>query len=914
MATIYTSSDKLDIVYGNDGLPLPVGSYLKYCEGGTTLLKTIYASDGTTEVGNPVDINAYGRPDYQVTLGAGQYTVYAHKYVGDGIDFITPENWELDHSWKEQGRPTSAAATVSPVIAETIAELRTLDSTDASVVTLAGYYARGDKPAITYTWDSTSMAADDLGYTIRNPLIAVGCWVHKPATQVDVRDYGLKPNSTGIPFYASATAAIAYAASYKLALYFAPGIYEASTGTMTLSVHTIMDKASFKCTGGALNIYFNSTFDIRGTESLQNAAAAYPTYLHFNNSEDVTPVDLRWCHFRQDGATDDGYRFKLSLDATAPYILPNYPVIFTGVTWMTDLTANVTVPHKIIYRESGKLKMQQGTYTCTFAYPGSMLNETEGAGGFRSEILHYSNVSKYRFTQGYKMYSSWFGTSGSVNIAPYLSDWNPYVGQGMQFVLDAPNAWFETSVATNANWLSNFVLVYQGGHIVLTGSGNFHIPNMPDVNAQIISCSTPRVVCGKGRVRVSNFYDLSDVDLATRSAIHCAITGGCDLDLEGNAWSMSTGVTTSISTNPITVYRGSLTMGASITAMYLTGGSSTALTFRDVTFLTGSTTATVLGIGGASMRNIKFDNCRVYGTDTTNSALIRWTGGAIGDVTVTGTEATCKWLFYSELGNTTYATGTLNVFNNRGFICDLRWWGALARISNNEIAGSSTGYWTINSSTPSIISNNRFYQCDLFCEGYGTTNPVIKHIVTGNTFESTVTKWSRVVYSALYAGTRLYGATSTGNNFLSSVYVGDSHPLLTSGAGTFATTYNQANISNNSYQHIMGAASYFVDSATEDILSMTIAEANIPAADVNEVVYVYLDAPTTMFSPAPQFSGQFLANSSMDTGYNYKYELIGMDTYWNGSATKLKVILRKVFNDAVLGGDFPFTFTYRICR
>lgn len=140
-----------------------------------TYAKLYTFADGEySDAANPQLLDSEGRLPSAVYFDAAVVTVKLEKYTGDssmGSDDES-EHWELVDTydtgmeWKEE---TSG-------FAASIADLKTVD-TDASPVTVTGYYTEGDSPSRTYFWDADSTAAEDGGYIVASSSTSKGRWI-----------------------------------------------------------------------------------------------------------------------------------------------------------------------------------------------------------------------------------------------------------------------------------------------------------------------------------------------------------------------------------------------------------------------------------------------------------------------------------------------------------------------------------------------------------------------------------------------------------------------------------------------------------------------------------------------------------------------------------------------------------------
>jgi len=194
-----------------------------FCETGTTTSKNIFDKDGNALV-NPILTNADGRTDVQVIL-EGDYTAYFYRYIGTDalMDDADPDNWLLLYNELILEGGTSGSVTTSTNV-ETVAELKALSVSDAYFsVILLGYYAGGDKPAVTYTWYPLSTTDEDGGSVIASTTTVTGRWILTIPQIIDVRDFGVVPNTdttTQSVYSSQLTACLTYAEKVKRSVKF----------------------------------------------------------------------------------------------------------------------------------------------------------------------------------------------------------------------------------------------------------------------------------------------------------------------------------------------------------------------------------------------------------------------------------------------------------------------------------------------------------------------------------------------------------------------------------------------------------------------------------------------------------------------------------------------------------------------
>lgn len=214
--------DSWNVIFDSHNKPL-LGK-LEFYEVETTSLKTIYDVDGN-ELLNPIYVN--GRPDTQIMLGEGDYSVKFFEYIGHG-DMRNDEEYSNWHDYKTiilRDDSTSADVMLDVNSVVTINDLKNLKNMqDGDVVQVIGYFTKEDCPARLYVWHSENGRDDDGGVIIKSNETTVGYWEMKiPGSYIDVRWYGDIPSnfaSASSSNLSQRTKAAAAANYYKKDLYF----------------------------------------------------------------------------------------------------------------------------------------------------------------------------------------------------------------------------------------------------------------------------------------------------------------------------------------------------------------------------------------------------------------------------------------------------------------------------------------------------------------------------------------------------------------------------------------------------------------------------------------------------------------------------------------------------------------------
>ena len=241
----------------------------------------VYARDNATDQfipnGTSVFTNSSGQLEPQVFLDDHDYLIVFDKYIGHG----TMSEDDEQESWEEQGSAVDRYNTLGIVLEgdslraiSTIAELRqTAGIDDGEVVTLLGYEAAGDKPAINYIWQANNADPDDGGSTIGSA--PRGRWVMLDVpSPMDVRHFGAFPTASMVvnaPQRNKVQLANDYAHSRSLGLYFPASDTACYYDITSLTLYDV------DCNPGARVFAYSSSTDTRivGIRKIYCASGTY---------------------------------------------------------------------------------------------------------------------------------------------------------------------------------------------------------------------------------------------------------------------------------------------------------------------------------------------------------------------------------------------------------------------------------------------------------------------------------------------------------------------------------------------------------------------------------------------------------------------------------------------------------------
>lgn len=170
------------------GYPI-TGDRLAFFVDGTETLATIYDANENA-IQNPVKI-VNGHTEKQVFLPNTDIRIVQQTLVDEEEDY-----WEPVATWVDKPGQYNVNVVGGIPSVKTVAALRTTDVNVGTVI-LLGYNAEGDKPQLTYVWDSASTATDDNGMVIASSNETTGRWKALIESEyIDIRHYGIFPKVT----------------------------------------------------------------------------------------------------------------------------------------------------------------------------------------------------------------------------------------------------------------------------------------------------------------------------------------------------------------------------------------------------------------------------------------------------------------------------------------------------------------------------------------------------------------------------------------------------------------------------------------------------------------------------------------------------------------------------------------------
>lgn len=272
-------TDQWQVLFDENGKPL-IGR-VKFMEADASQFKHIYYEDehgDETLAPNPCYTLQDGRLEHQIFLDYGAYTCIVEKFNGEDVSSMT-DYADDDSYWTELKRfkvyggeeKNPSSGDIDSGFVDTIADLRLVDPTEHSVVSVIGYYTREDGiDPRTYVWEEENDDAEDYGSTIVSSVqgfINAGRWklCEKPilaATTFGVFPYGTSSASASdLSIKATALAAFANGSSVCSKVAFESGRYYFAPGTRLSFLKEVI-------TGCTSSIQNTIRFDMDGIQDL----------------------------------------------------------------------------------------------------------------------------------------------------------------------------------------------------------------------------------------------------------------------------------------------------------------------------------------------------------------------------------------------------------------------------------------------------------------------------------------------------------------------------------------------------------------------------------------------------------------------------------------------------------------------
>lgn len=754
------------VTFDKSGNPNSFGR-VTFCAIGTTTKKDIWNdSDLTIGIENPLYFDAGGRLEKDVYLEVGDYTVYYEKYEGTGNSKTAPDSdFSTIYDADVAGKEAPASTNGSKIQVNTIAELRLIE-TPSEPVDVLSYNAVGDCFSRTYYWDPTSTEDDNYGSIIKATSQFTGRYKTKFSNVIDVRTFGIFPGSDSTKnSQLNALISFVNSSTEVHTIYFPTGTYYFVAGTFTFATKVILDKDVKFAIDGArtLNIYFNGDYDIQTLNPLvRNKAALTYVKIYFNSGI----VKSCWYGIGGDYVNGD-------ID------------ILTAISQRALTTVDING----LYYAKG-LSIPTFLYDVNFVTGGQIVIDA-GRIIFSGCKVRNINASYPLLRNAGGSWSSlWLTNNADItsNAFKNCNDTMDVVLTGIQTYSTTSFFTFDSDVVFVGAYTDSGELHFKHSKGTITSLTNFATFKTFDCDdtGPIFSNNVLVAILNKP-VKASWFRKYTDVDnsIGFADALRCACKGSglldlCNLTFEINSGSTISNINTALPS--MEVYNGFINIRtASIDFMKFTVDIP-KITFKNIT---GN------GFGFDSYTNfIKLDGNHGYRGLTIDRCSFEWLN------LVTSLQGT---ILDYRLINSKVGTGCSVYIGKplyKVLVKDNEYINGSTQLEAQTLIMSNNNFEIVGScnikARESIISNNRFNLTDLYVEDDSGS---IKTNINNNIFQSTDSKWSRIMFNTYTANTKFKGTSVCGNSFTGSV----SADLITIGTtGTFSTSAQDIVIANNS--------------------------------------------------------------------------------------------------------------------
>lgn len=782
------STDKRPVYLDSLGQPMASGK-LVYTDTATIpVAKTIYVDTLDTEGANPQDLDASGRTATEIFLDTGDYRVTAYRFTGVDpiVEPFPGPTWVLDHSWLEEGRAVVGPVDPTSILnVPTMAALALVDPVLYQRVNVLGYYEEGDVGPRFFEWDPNNALNGNLGTIVKYGTSTLGSWVHSIGNtdHIDVRVFGALPG--GIVARNSNIAAACYYISNgggsPRSLYFPSGTYAVAGDTLQyFNCPVRIDAAVYfrnVAPATTYSLQFNSSFDISKTDAFCSGLSAPGSVVDLvfagTGIDDPTVRDC-WWHFGPKTSVDN-YELFNRIVTQVPV---GYTIVTTGrYSFVTSIPASIVVPQHLRFEGMGRIESDLHTQYVEFVGTGGITNNTWITAPGQLQTVRgvllpgSSGTQQFKFTNCPEVRSSWFATDNGDQKTLDLCKAVLACGDatpGTKFVFDHPRNVF-SSTGLLAEQGMNYVFAHESGVVERSGT-------TPTSQVVMTNCdfggeyfiSGPGFVVGGQVNNISNWVPpaptAADINKAWKYSLESALTLDGILDLCGNSVPLSdTTVLNRANMASALVRNGTLTLDNNYTILSIAGAIDT-LRFENVTVSSTANTPLVQVTTGGSIEKLILEQLQFNSSGSACDMIVTSGSGTIGVLDIGHCVTSC-----SNVVNALTGILNINVHDNGSLTGDLITDQCCVLASNNKITGGAYGMWKMACYDSVVVTGNRFYQCDLWIyDKEGTVDAV----VNGNQFESTDTKWSRIIYYARTINTHFTGAIATGNSFTGSLTTG----------------------------------------------------------------------------------------------------------------------------------------------
>ena len=776
-----SSTDKRPVYFGSDGLPLRNGSIAYFEHGSTTTPKTVYTDAARTVAAlNPQILGIDGRTPTEIYLGEGAYTIQSFMFGS-----VTHDN-----RWDDYGIVPETATSITNITnVATIAALAAIDTSLFQRAYVLGYYSEGDLYTRYYEWVTGDTQAGNGGTVIKRGSGGAGSWILRLGNTdvLDVRIFGaIAGGST--PRNGSIHQAEAQIAANKFlpqTLYFPQGTYcVAGNDTQYLNCITKLDLGVYfsnKAISTTYTLKFMNTFKILGTAPLKAGFSPGTVTIQFLNDTDNSEVNLAWLGV-VNTSSDQGERLRIAVAS----VNANYTLYCDSRVTISVLTQDFSIPNTIRFEGTGGFILNQFAHYIEFVGSGRIINDTSVTYYsnppvhrgvlFQGPAIGSSAYSYLKFTNYEEIRSSWFADDvGDGNTIPldYLfinangqNSGTVVITQNTPFIFDHPVSLF-SNLGTSQLMTANVIFKHEYGLVSKkTGSGHVWLTNSDFGNEYIFGTNGFIVACDKALIPwwIPPSATTDQLTNAWVSGINSALHSGSILELCGRNLTINLPATTSGTSLGCKVQNGFLSMSVNYPAVQVSS-SIPRLDFFNVNVISSANNAPLVSVSsGGSVDSLTVESCdfsSYYSTALSASLVEVLTGGSVTYCDISRCHIEAGYIVSAESG-----MSNLNLHDNHNLVGDLLTDYCCVRLNNNKITGGVVGKYQLSCVDSGLIEENRFYQCDLFIlDNAG----FIDAIVSGNQFESTDKKYSRVIYEARTVNTVFAGAICSENSWTGSV-------------------------------------------------------------------------------------------------------------------------------------------------
>lgn len=753
--TFFSFTDQWQVLIDDQGNPL-IGR-LQFLDYATSEPKNVYEDINlSTAAENPQYTDITGKLEHQIFLGVGDHKVVFQRYIGTG-NMKDPDQASDDSLWVTiktediSGLASSETASGYNVITvSNIAELRTVDQSVYNACIVLGYYAADDNiQSRTYIWDDADTRSDNFGTIIQKTGLGTGRWNMLEPQEMDSRYFGVFPN--GDTHNSELTALNAWInSSYAKCknIRFSTGTYRFVAASYTFNEKIIIEPdVDFAIAGaGTVNIYIKGDYDIQTDKPLCGTDIAN-VRIYFTGTLLNKTVRSSWYSIDPTETT--------TASIITSRVLSNYDLLidstlesFTGI--VTYTFKNITLKAPFYY--NGGLIIFEGCNIKNEYYDPCF-----------ASLLGNGYMTEYIFKKS-TVRSSCFNENGFQNALLCQTD-----SENSVFIIDSDITFDDT-------WLDNkaFKFKYESGLITATTLNKYAIfESLQDLPAKQVFPGISYIGLRNQDSQLKYFLDVGAQSStyqswAFYSAARAALNGNGVLNLNGyRDLQLSEGdiIDYKYYGNMLEIRDGGITLAASMNLIDLQV-SLINMKLTNISLTCYAYNTNVIKVDGVIVTDVDLQNVLITGTSPSSELLKTSNGGTIQNSHVTDSNITIGWLANES---TVGAFGIQKLFakDNTKLNCSLKARNSAPSITGNFIEGNSSGnYWEVKCIDSAIISNNRFYQCDLYLLD---NTAVIDHVVTNNQFESTDAKWSRIIFRGLTANTAIKGSNVSNNSFIGSV-------------------------------------------------------------------------------------------------------------------------------------------------